>query len=396
MAQAAILEMPPAPVPAKEKKPAKPRRDRGTGRIYRMKGRNVWMIQYYQNGRQIRESSGSTVKQVAKDMLSNKLLEVREGAVPMVDAKKVSYESMRDLLYVYYHNNELKSLFKKKDGTWCLGTVPPLDRFFKDCTAADITYQRLNAFVEDRKNSGKSPATILRSLASLKIMFREAVKANMIPARAVPEFPKLKEPKPRWDYFTPEQYDKVSAELPDYLKPVFAVAYYCGMRAAEILSRKWEHINLDAGIIHLLAGETKNNEARIVPMVGPIAGMLRDLRAANPQAEYVFVRDGKPIKDFRSAWAGALTRAGLTPGRNGHVFHGARRSTITMHADNGMPEDMSMAITGHRDRAVHRHYRQQSDERILAAAKAFDEKLAGSTGHATGHAEKPKKTKPRK
>ena len=69
------------------------------------------------------------------------------------------------------------------------------------------------------------------------------------------------------------------------------------------------------------------------------------------------------------------------------------RSTITMHADKGMPEDISMAITGRRDMTVHRQYRQVRDSNILAAAKAFDELLPGSRGHAE---EEPKKTKPRK
>jgi integrase len=390
--QAALLEM---PVPTKEKKSTKPRRNRGEGRIYRMKGRNVWMVQYYQNGRQIRESSGSTVKQVAVELLKERLSEVRTGAVPMVDAKKASYESMRDLLYDYYQAQECKSLFKKKDGSLCIGTVPPLDRFFKGCVASDITYNRLMAFVKDRQKAGKNPATINRSLASLKMMFREAVKAKLLPAQAVPEFPKLKEPPPRDDYFTLEEFTKVSAELPDYLKPVFAVAYYTGMRAAEILSRKWEHIDFEAGLIRILAGEAKNDDPRIVPIVGPVADILRAQRAANPQAEFVFVRDGQPIKSFKNAWKSALERAGLVAGRKGHVFHGARRSTITMHAEQGMAEDISMAITGHRDRTVHRRYRQMRASHILAAAKAFDESLA-SVGHATGYAEKPRKSKRRK
>lgn len=394
MPQAAILEMPPAP--AKEKKPAKARRDRGTGRIYQMKGRNVWMIQYYQNGRQIRESSGSTVKQVAKDLLQERLIEVRTGAVPLVDAKKIPYESMRQLLYDYYQTNNKKSLFKRADGTLCIGTVPSLDRFFKGCVAADITYNRLMAFVKDRQKAGRNNATINRSLASLKMMFKFAVKAKQIPATAVPEFPKLKEPPPRDDFFTQEEYDKISAELPDYLRPVFSVAYYTGMRAAEILSRKWDHIDLEAGTIRVLQGEAKNDDPRIVPMVGSVADMLRALRAANPESEFVFVRKGQPIKNFKTAWKSAVERAGLVAGREGHVFHGARRSTITMHANQGMPEDISMAITGHRDPAVHRKYRQLREANILAAAKAFDKTLSDSTGHAAGHAEKPRKSKRRK
>jgi integrase len=374
MARAAVIEIP-AVQPAKEEK--KPRRNRGEGRIFKKAGSNNWWIQWYQNGRGIRESCGSPVKGVAVEMLRDKLLEAKTGAVPLADAKRVSYESMRGALYDHYQTNKLKSLLRKKDGTRYLGTVPPLDRFFKDCKASEISYHRLMSFIKDRQNAGKANSTINRSLTALQMMFNLAVKAKRIPAAAVPEFPRLKEDPPREDYFTPEEYQKVADALPDYLKPVFAVAQFCGMRETEILSRKWTHIDLDAGLIHLLPGETENDDGRIVPMVGPVQEMLKALRAANPQSEYVFTRGGQPIQDFRHAWKSALEKAGLVAGREGHVFHGTRRSAISMHADLGIDEQLSMAITGHRDPGVHRRYRQLRKQQVLAAQKVLNEKLGG-------------------
>jgi integrase len=170
-------------------------------------------------------------------------------------------------------------LLKKKDGTIYVGTVPPLDRFFEGTVVADITYSRLVAFQKDRQKTGKSPATINRSLNSLKMMFSLALKAKLIPALSIPEFPKLKEPPAREDYFTQEQYNAVSANLPEYLRPVFAVGSYCGMRAEEILSRKWSNIDLKTGVIRLKSGETKNDEGRIVPMAGPALEILKARRA---------------------------------------------------------------------------------------------------------------------
>jgi hypothetical protein len=57
-------------------------------------------------------------------------------------------------------------------------------------------------------------------------LFTLAVKAKLIPALSVLEFPKLKEPPAREDYFTQEQYNAVTENLPEYLRPVFAVGYY--------------------------------------------------------------------------------------------------------------------------------------------------------------------------
>jgi hypothetical protein len=68
--------------------------------------------------------------------------------------------------------------------------------------------------------------------------------------------------------------------------------------------------------------------------------------------------------------------AGLVAGGGGHVFHGTRRGAISMHADLGLDEQLSMAITGHRDPGVHRKYRQLRKQHILAAQKVLNEKIA--------------------
>jgi hypothetical protein len=52
-------------------------------------------------------------------------------------------------------------------------------------------------------------------------------------------------------------------------------------------------------------------------------------------------------------------------GRAGHTFH-----------NTGIAEDDSMAITGHRARAVHRRYRQLREANVLAAAKVLNEHFA--------------------
>ena len=81
MGNAAILEL-----PQPNKKREKLRRDRGEGRIYKTQGSSKWWIQYYSSGRQIRESSGSEVKQVAQELLRQRLVEKRNGDIPAVDA----------------------------------------------------------------------------------------------------------------------------------------------------------------------------------------------------------------------------------------------------------------------------------------------------------------------
>jgi len=75
------------------------------------------------------------------------------------------------------------------------------------------------------------------------------------------------------------------------------------------------------------------------------AEILKAQRAANPKAEYVFTRNGEPIKDFRKAWRTALEKAGLVAGRKGHTFHGTRRGVATNLMRARVDVKTAMAIT---------------------------------------------------
>ena len=138
-------------------------------------------------------------------------------------------------------------------------------------------------------------------------------------------------------------------------------------------------MDFDAGLIRLEEGETKNGEGRVMPMVGPVAGLLRELRAANPEVEFVFTRNGLPIRDFRRAWNTALENAGLVAGikKGGHVFHGNRRSMATNLLEAGIDEQSAQQITGHIDRDMLRRYRQLREHNAQANGKKLEGFLSG-------------------
>jgi hypothetical protein len=61
-------------------------------------------------------------------------------------------------------------------------------------------------------------------------------------------------------------------------------------------------------------GETKNEEARTIPLMGELRDMLTIQKQTRdqkwPTCEWVFFRYGKKIKDFRGAWVEACRRCG--------------------------------------------------------------------------------------
>ena len=74
---------------------------------------------WYVNGRPMRESSASNVKQVAVTKLQEKLLAVKQGEV--TDGT-LTYEAMRDYLYQDYETHGRKSMFTPRTAP---GTLAP-------------------------------------------------------------------------------------------------------------------------------------------------------------------------------------------------------------------------------------------------------------------------------
>ena len=169
----------------------------------------------------------------------------------------------------------------------------------------------------------------------------------------------------------------VAALLPEHWRAVIRTAYVTGWRVrSEIFTRKWEHVDLNAGWIRLDPGETKNGDGRMFPLVPDLRRVLERQRELTSRLEretdqvipWVFHRNGVPLKDIRTAWKTATKKAGLA----GRIPHDFRRTAIRNLNRAGVPRSDAMAMVGHRTEAVYRRY-SISDEQSL---RESGEKLA--------------------
>jgi integrase len=142
-------------------------------------------------------------------------------------------------------------------------------------------------------------------------------------------------------------------------------------------------VDLAAGTVRLEPGTTKNKDGRLVVLPAELHAALRDQRQRTSVLErqdghiipWVFHRQGKPIRDFRTAWEGACRRSGL-PGR---IMHDFRRTAARNMVRAGIPERVAMMMTGHKTRSVFDRYHIVSEGDLREAAR----KLSG-TGTPTG------------
>lgn len=343
----------------------KKRRKRGSGRVW-LEG-PVWWIQYYLHGKQVRESSGNSKKMVAEELLKKRLDEKNAGVLRITSAAKLRYERMRDSLYTKYRNDGKHSLRLLKDGTeYVSGVRPHLDDFFAGYRASDITTQEMRKFVDKRLKEGASKGCINGSLNILRSMFSTAFKDGLIVRNDIPYFPMFKQSGPRNVRLDPSQFEKLHAELPQYLKAPVRLAYYNGLRRAEVFGLKWTDIDWDAGIIRLSGKVTKTGKARMTPIPGPVMADLKALFVnRRPGAELIFEYNGRRVGDFKRSWRTALKRAGLPAN---FVFHGLRYCAASNLTSAGVSRIVAQGITGHETDSIFRRYNLVADDDLTAAS----------------------------
>ena len=136
------------------------------------------MPQYYKDGRQIRVSTRTTVKQEALAVLRRLMGDTERGLLPLTDARKVRYADLRRALLDNYTERGNKSLQVLADGSETIWGLSALDEFFgfradnPGVAAVGITTDRGREFVRARQAEGVGSAAINRSLALLRRMLR--------------------------------------------------------------------------------------------------------------------------------------------------------------------------------------------------------------------------------
>lgn len=323
-------------------------RDKETGK---RKTAATWWVQYYIRGKRYREPSGSTSRAKAVDLLKKRIGDAAQGLPVGREIEKTTFEDLARILTDDYKANARNSTRR------ILSALENLRRFFGEYRAIDITEDRLTAYIVHRQEEKAANATINRELAALKRAFRLAGKKAGVP----PRFRMLRENNARKGFFEPEQFKAVLELLPDHLKPLFEVAYITGWRiSSELLTRKWQHLDLETGWLRLDPGESKNSEGRMFPLTPELREILsrqrertRRLELATEQViPWVFHRDGKQIKDYYGGWDRACRLAGY-PDR---VAHDLRRTAVRNLERAGVPRSAAMKMTGHKTESVYRRY----------------------------------------
>jgi integrase len=186
------------------------------------------------------------------------------------------------------------------------------------------------------------------------------------PARGV----KLYKEKKRERFLSHDELRRVNEALirePNvYWRAFFPLSLYIGTRCGELLSARWEDINLDSEPNWTIP-HTKSGEAHHLPLPMAAVALLRDLPSRGT-SEWVFPGSGKTghLVEPKKAWQRIRNAAGVPKVR----IHDLRRTTGSWLAASGYSLPMIGAVLHHANPATTAIYARVAMDPQRAALEA--------------------------
>jgi len=325
----------------------------------------VWDVRIIDEHRKKRLfSTGHTSKKLAKEYeqkLKNEIAERKmfpERFFPKIQFKDFVPEYLKKHASKKRKYRDYESICKK------------LVCFFGDFYLHGITRYQIETYYSSRCQS-VSVYMANREIAILKGIFTKAVDWGFLIKNPAKGF-KLEKEKPRLRYLRDWEVSKLIESCSKepkapYLKPMVIVDLHTGLRKDEILSLKWEHVELERNILRVEDG--KGGDMRFVP-INETAKIQFFKLMDKRKGDYVFHdKYGRRLMDIKRSFRSAVKRAGLENVR----FHDLRRTFGTNCAFKNVPPKTLQKWMGHKSiETTMKYYVVSPDDYELEAIKRLD------------------------
>lgn len=155
------------------------------------------------------------------------------------------------------------------------------------------------------------------------------------------------------EFLTPNEIDKLMVAAKklgrhkhrDYT--MILMAYRHGLRVSELISLRWQQIDLTSGLIQI--NRLKNGINSIHPLFGPELRALRKIKRKYPKTEYIFISErGSPMS--ASTFRKIIARAGKAAEINMPIHpHMLRHSTGFKLANESRDTRSIQKYLGHKN-----------------------------------------------
>ena len=270
---------------------------------------------------------------------------------------------------------------------------------FLDKPLTEINAWTVERWRSERMKAGTSASTTNRNITALRGLFSRALEWGLVTEHPLSSVKMLKEPsgKARWlsddeesrlrdALDAREERDRAGREsanawreqrnyelLPDlrewafvdHVKPMILLSINTGLRQGELLSLRWDAVDLENALLTVHDENTKSGRTRHIPLNDEALSTLQDWRHQTA-ADLVFPgRDGSAMTEIKTAWRKLLTDAGIDNFR----WHDMRHHFASRLVMAGVDLNTVRELLGHADLKMTLRYAHLAPEHKAAAVQ---------------------------
>ncbi len=341
-------------------------------RDYRVRAK-PWCIAWKGvDGKLRKEKTDAPTKELAKKLLSKKLVEVTEAKVAgvTVELKPVTFS---EFMKEYLKHVEARKTPGSKDRD--KGVVDRLKKRFGGRRLKEFTTGMIQRYADDRMHETHhnkrpyKPATINRELICLSAIFREAVKRQYVSINPVRGVKLLPMDNKIVRYLSEDEEKALLGACNSGLRPIVICALNTGMRKGEILKLTWEDVDLEQRLIRVQ--HTKSRRTRYIPINSVLFAELETLPKIKG-VPFVFVNPVTKDRwcDEKIAWKYAIRKSKVAHFR----FHDLRHTFASRLVQAGVQLKAVQELLGHASIEMTMRYAHLSPDDLRRAVEVLVKK----------------------
>ncbi|ULA61725.1 MAG: Phageintegrase domain-containing protein [Nitrospira sp.] len=343
------------------------RKDRGLLSKKDSAGTLAWYVRLYHGGKERRFGSFPT-KTAAREFYEKAKREQKEGQFFPERYQQGGYAKLDDVLDRYLAAFTGRS---KRD-----------EARFRKKWAALFPGARLNAITpaalevaRTQLSEGRTPQTVNRYLGFLRRVLNQAIRDGQLASNPVSRIKMFREPAGKTRFLSPEEERALCGAIGVDYAAMVRLAILTGMRQMEQFSLRWQHVDLDRGLITLpatkaggvqyvrLNQESKsilqrlNERATKAQAVAEAQAIANPTRGRENRSPWVFPSENPsthvdPRNFYRRVYLPTVKALGL----DGVSWHTLRHTFASRLAKSGATERTIAALLRHSGTSLVRRY----------------------------------------
>ena len=348
-------------------------------------GVKSFVIQYRskQTGRSKRKTLGKYGPTLslgtAREMARNLLAEVIRGGDPVSDGQLLRKSPTVSSLAEQYLTEH--AIPKKRPGS-VRNDRSMLERYILpklgELKVIEVTHQHIQKLHNQMRDT---PYQANRTLALASKMFQLSVRWGMRsdnPARGVEKY--VEEKRDRW--LSDAELQRLLTALSEHPNQTAANAIrfqlLTGARIGEVLTAKWEDIDLVRRVWTKPSHHTKQKRREHLPLSSATTALLSEMQVSNSlNSSWIFPgRDPKqPYKDLKGFWRSITKSANL----ENYRVHDNRHTHASHLVSSGLSLPIVGRLLGHTNPSTTQRYAHLADDPLRQAADVMGKKIGGGS-----------------